>query len=150
MAAWHVDFYLVPKRAIVAAPQPLNAAMLEATDWWADAALPADYHVRFDAILPRGTSPSDAETWGATDGNSLEVWLRAGRPSRIRARVDVRRPDAKFAAGLLLFARAAGAALVRGDGSITDPTAGGFGNAMRGSLAWRFVYSAATAPKDDA
>jgi cysteine synthase len=53
--------------------------------------------------------------------------------------VDVRRPDAKFAAGLITFARAAGAALVRADGTAIEPTAGGFGLALRESAAWRYV-----------
>ena len=57
----------------------------------------------------------------------------------MRVRLDVRRPDAKFAAGLLTFVRVADAAIVRGDGKVIEPNAGGFGLALRSSAAWQFV-----------
>ena len=140
MAAWQADLYVVPKRALAAAPPPLTAAALDATEWWAGAALPADYRARLAAAAPPAPSWSPAlEAWGPEDGNRIEVWSEAGRITDVRARIDVRRPDAKFAAALLTFVRAAEAALVRADGWVTEPTAGGFGLALRGSAAWRFV-----------
>jgi hypothetical protein len=113
--------------------------MLETVAWWAGAALPPDYRARFNAMTSPAESSPDLETWGAEDSNRVEVRLVDGRPIRVRARVDVRRPDAKFAAGLITFARAAGAALVRADGTAIEPTAGGFGLALRESAAWRYV-----------
>jgi hypothetical protein len=114
--------------------------MLDTVAWWAGIGLPADYRTRFNAFASASQSPlPDVETWGADDSNHIEVWSAEGRPIRVRARVDVRRPDAKFAAGLITFARAAGAALVRVDGSVIEPTAGGFGQALRESAAWRYV-----------
>ncbi|HET7457847.1 MAG TPA: hypothetical protein VFJ74_09340 [Gemmatimonadaceae bacterium] len=140
MALWQTDFFVVPKRALAAAPAPLTADALDAASWWAGAALPADYRERLDAAAPRVASSSpEIEAWGADDGNRVEVWREQGRVARVRARVDVRRLDAKFAAGLLTFVRAADAVLVRADGRVTEPTAGGFGLALRGSAAWRFV-----------
>ena len=140
MAAWQADFVVVPKRALAAGPPLLTADALDATPWWAGGGLPADYRERLDATAPRAPSWSpDLEAWGTEDGNRVEVWSEAGRVTSVRARVDVRRPDAKFAAGLLTFVRAADAALVRADGWVTEPTAGGFGLALRGSAAWRFV-----------
>ena len=140
MAAWQADFHLVPKRALAAAPSPLTAAVLDATAWWAGASLPADYRERLAAAAPPARSASpDVEAWGAEEGNRVEVRSEGGRVADARAWVDVRRPDAKFAAGLLTFARAADAVLVRADGRVTEPTAGGFGLALRGSAAWRFV-----------
>ena len=139
MATWQADFFVVPRRALAAGP-PLTAGALDATPWWAGVALPADYRERLGATAPRAPSRSpELEAWGAEDGNRVEVWSEAGRITSVRARVDVRRPDAKFAAGLLTFVRAADAALVRADGLVTEPTAGGFGQALRGSAAWRFV-----------
>ena len=140
MAAWQVEFYIIPKSSLATAPSPLPIDMLETVAWWAGAALPPDYRARFNAMTSPTHSPSaDLETWGAEDSNRIEVRLADGRPIGVRARVDVRRPDAKFAAGLITFARAAGAALVRADGSAIEPTAGGFGLALRESAAWRYV-----------
>lgn len=137
MTAWQVDFYIIPKRALSSAPTPLPRDMLETVKWWAGVALPVDYRARFAASLPtaKTTSP-DAEAWGVSDVNYVEVESEAGRAIRVRARVDVRQPDARFAAMLITFARAAGAALVRSDGSAIEPTAGGFGLALRSSAGW--------------
>jgi hypothetical protein len=116
--------------------------MLDTVAWWAGVALPTDYRSRFSATgLPAKSTSSGLETWGVEDANYIEVWSEAGRATRMRARVDVRRPDAKFAAALITFARAAGAALVRVDGSAIEPTAGGFGLALRESAAWRYVQN---------
>jgi cysteine synthase len=53
----------------------------------------------------------------------------------------VRHPDARLAAALITFARAAGAALVQSDGTTIELTAGGFGLALRSSAAWRHVHA---------
>jgi hypothetical protein len=140
MTAWQVEFYIIPKRALMTAPSPIPPAMLESVAWWAGVPLPPDHRARLDAMASPSRSPAaEYEIWGAADANCVEVWSDAGRPVRLRARVDVRRPDAKFAAGLITLARAAGAALVREDGSAIEPTAGGFGVALRESTAWRYV-----------
>lgn len=137
MAAWQVDFYIIPKRALSSTPTPLPRDMLETVKWWAGVALPVDYRARFAAALPTVKSASpDVEAWGAADANHIEVESEAGRAIRVRARVDARQPDARFAAMLITFARAAGAALVQGDGSTVEPNAGAFGVALRGSPAW--------------
>ena len=141
MAPWQTEFHIVPSRALATASQELTADTLNAGGWWAGVKLPAEYRERLSAVAPPAKSSSpDVEAWGAPDGNYVEVRLSAGQPASVLARVDVRRPDAKFAAGLLTFTRAAGAMLVRADGSVTEPTAGGFGAALRGSAAWRSVY----------
>jgi hypothetical protein len=128
MAPWQVELYIIPKTSLATAPSPLPIDMLETVAWWAGAALPPDYRARFNAMTAPSQSPSpDVETWGAEDSNRIDVRLADGRVIRVRARIDVRRPDAKFAAGLITFARVAGAALVRVDGAAIEPTAGGFG-----------------------
>lgn len=140
MAEWQVNFHVVPKRALAAHPTTISRAMLDAGDWWAGGALPADYRERLAAIAPPDRSPAPGvEAWGPEDGNRIEVASDAGRTVSVRARFDARRPDAKFAAGLITFVRIAGAALVRDDGWVTEPTAGGLGLAMRRSPAWKFV-----------
>jgi hypothetical protein len=140
MAAWQVELYIIPKTSLATAPNPLPVDMLETVAWWAGAALPPDYRARLNAMTSPAQSPStDLETWGAEDSNRVEVQLADGRPIRVKARVDVRRPDAKFAAGLITFARVAGAALVCANGSAVEATAGGFGLALRESAAWRYV-----------
>jgi hypothetical protein len=138
MAAWQVDFYVVPKRALAAAPPVLTADVLAHYAWWSGVTLPADYRDRLTAtVAPARPWASALEAWGTEDGNCIEVWTDAGRVTRVRARVDLRRLDSKFAAGLIAFARAADSALVRADGWVTEPTAGGFAQALRGSVAWR-------------
>jgi hypothetical protein len=143
MAAWHTEFHVVPKRVLAAAAPPLTADVLESVEWWAGVALPTDYRERLGAAAPPALSASPGlEVWGGEDGNRIEVRSAAGSATSVRARLDVRQPDAKFAAGLLLFVRASNATLVRADGWVTDPTPGGFGIALRGSEAWRVVYDA--------
>jgi hypothetical protein len=140
MAAWQVELYIIPKISLASAPNPLPIDMLETVAWWAGTTLPPDYRARFNAMTSPAQSPSpDLETWGAEDSNRIEVQLANGRPIRVQARVDVRRPDAKFAAGVITFARVTGAALVRANGSAVEATAGGFGLALRESAAWRYV-----------
>lgn len=145
MAAWQTYFHVIPRRALTAAASPLAPDLLDATDWWAGIPLPFDYRDRLNAVaIPAASASPERETWGAEDGNFVELSFDAGRATSMRVRVDVRRPDAKFAAGLITFARAANAALVRADGSVIEPTAGGFGLALRGSAAWRSVYGSTT------
>ena len=113
-------------------------ADLEATDWWASAAFPADYARRLAAMAPLVRSSSaDLQTWGTADGNRIDVWSENGKAVRMIARVDVRRLDAKFGAMLLQFARTADAVLVRKDGLVVEPIVGAFGAALRNSTAWQ-------------
>lgn len=140
MAAWQVEFFVIPKRMLASVPSPIPVSMLGTHAWWAGVELPPDYRARLAATAtPAHVAGHDVEIWGPQDANYIEVSNEAGRPIRVRACVDVRQPDAKFAAGLITFARAAGAALVRADGSVIEPTAGGFGLALRESAAWRYV-----------
>lgn len=145
MAAWQVEFFVIPKRALASAPVPIPSHMLGTVAWWAGVPLPPDYRARLGAVaVPVQSNTPDLESWGAKDANYIEVSNEAGKPIRVRACVDVRQPDAKFAAGVITFARAAGAALVRADGSAIEPTAGGFGTALRESAAWRYVRGSST------
>jgi hypothetical protein len=125
---------------LASVPSPIPVSMLGTLAWWAGVELPPDYRARLAATAtPAAAAGNDVEIWGPQDANYIEVLNEAGRPIRVRACVDVRQPDARFAAGLITFARAAGAALVRADGSVIEPTAGGFGLALRESAAWRYV-----------
>lgn len=148
MAAWQVEFFIIPRRALASSPSPIPAQMLDSVAWWAGVPLPPDYRARLSAAAAPASSSADIETWGVVDGNYVEVVSEEGRPVRVRARVDVRQPDAKFAAGLITFARAAGAALVRADGSAIEPTAGGFGQALRESPAWHHVQAGRPSIRD--
>lgn len=140
MAVWQVDFYIVPQRALVAAPGRLTRAILDATDWWAGTPLPADYRTRLAGVAAAASSGSvELETWGTEDGNRVDVWSENGRVRSMVARVDVRRLDPKFGAALLLFVRTASAVLVRGDGLVTEPTINAYAGALRSSSAWRYA-----------
>ena len=79
------------------------------------------------------------QSWGPEGGNRLDVSFVDGRATKVTARVDVRRLDAKFSALLLQFARTADAVLVRGDGLVVEPLVGAFAAALRSSAAWRFA-----------
>lgn len=140
MAAWQTEFHVVPRRALAATPLS-GAQALAGTRWWAGATLPADYRERLDAAGPRAPAASpEVEAWGPDDGNRVEVRRDDdGHVASVRVRIDVRRLDAKFAAALIGFVRAADAVLVRADGYVTAATAGGLGLSLRGSAAWRFV-----------
>ena len=95
------------------------------------------------------------QTWGPEDGNRLEVSSVDGRATKVTARVDVRRLDAKFGAMILQFARTADAVFVRSDGLVVEPIVGAFAAALRSSAAWRFAndpaahFAAYTEPATD-
>ena len=123
MAAWQVDFYLVPRAAIGAAATALTPGELDSTDWWGVATFPSDYQRRLDAVASRGQSwTAQLETWGREDGNRIDVASEDGRVQSVIVRVDVRRLDSKFGAALIEFVRKLGALLVRRDGLIVEPT----------------------------
>ena len=139
MAAWQVEFSIVPRRALAAA----GAAALRPsadTEWWAADALPAGYQGKLAAVASPASSPSaNVQSWGPEDGNRLDVWSVDGRATKVTARVDVRKLDARFSAMVLQFARTAGAVLVRSDGLVVEPVVGAFAAALRNSAAWRFA-----------
>ena len=139
MAAWQVDFYIIPRRALVSRGA-LDTSDLDATPWWAAHALPPDYQRRLGAVASVGPSSSaDVQTWGSEDGNRIDVWSDDSRVSAIMARVDVRRLDSKFGAALLQFVRTADAVLVRSDGLVVEPTIAAYAGALRNSAAWKFA-----------
>ena len=139
MAAWQVDFTVVPRRAL-AAHGAAHSSNLDDTPWWGTHALPPDYQRRLGAITsPGASSIAELQTWGVEDGNRIDVWSEAGRVRAVIARVDVRRLDSKFGAALLQFVRTADAVLVRSDGLIVEPQIGAYAAALRSSVAWQFA-----------
>ena|SRR5580765_1042927 len=139
MAVWQVEFAIVPRRALGAQPRVALPQVMD-TDWWSTERFPAAYSQQLAAIASPGSSgTAELQTWGAEDGNRVEVWFENGKATRMTARVDVRRLDTRFSAMLLQFARVAGAVLVRRDGLVVEPVVGGFGAALRSSEAWRYA-----------
>jgi hypothetical protein len=139
MADWQVEFAIVPRRALATRPSVPLPKLME-TDWWSSERLPAGYSQQLAAIASPGSSPaSERQSWGAEDGNRVEISFDNGRATRMTARVDVRRLDAKFGAMLLQFTRVADAVLVRRDGLVVEPLVGAFGAALRTSRAWRYA-----------
>lgn len=144
MAGWQVDFYVIPRRAL-ASFGAVTASSLDSTSWWATNALPPDYQRRLGAIASsEGPSTPARQTWGAEDGNRIDVWSEGGRVSAVRARVDVRHLDAKFGASLIQFVRTADAVLVRNDGLVVEPQIAAYAAALRSSEAWKFASDAAS------
>jgi hypothetical protein len=144
MAAWQVDFYIIPRQAL-AARGALMSSHLDDEQWWTMHALPADYERRLAAVAP-AASPEMAthRTWGPQDGNRVDVWLEGGRVSAVMARVDVRRLDSKFGAALLLFVRSANAILVRSDGLVVEPKIAAYAAALRSAGAWKLANDPAS------
>ena len=139
MAAWQVDFSIVPRRALAAAGAAALRPSADAS-WWAGETLPSGYQGKLDAVAsPASSSSTNVQSWGPEDGNRLDVWSVDGRATKVTARVDVRRLDARFGAMLLQFARTADAVLVRSDGLVVEPIVGAFAAALRNSEAWRFA-----------
>jgi len=139
MAVWQVDFAIVPRHAFARNPRVPIRDLLD-TDWWSAEHLPSGFSQQIAAIAPIGSSStSERQTWGEEDGNRIDVWFENGRATRMTARVDVRRLDAKFGAMLLQFTRVADAVLVRADGLVVEPLVGAFGAALRSSPAWQYV-----------
>ena len=144
MAAWQVDFYVIPRRALAGRDARTSTALNDAS-WWATGTLPSDYVKRLAAVAPQGQSESaTVQTWGSPDSNRIDVWSDGGRVSAVTARVDVRRLDSKFGAALLQFVRTADAVLVRDDGLLVEPTIAAYAAALRTSPAWRFASDAAS------
>lgn len=139
MADWQVEFSIVPRRALAAGGVAALRPSADASPWSA-ASLPAGYQGKLAAFAsPASSSSADVQSWGPEDGNRLDVWLVDGRATKVTARVDVRRLDAKFGAMLLQFARTADAVLVRSDGLVVEPLVGAFAASLRSSAAWRFA-----------
>jgi hypothetical protein len=149
MAVWQVDFAIVPRRALATNPRVAIAEVLD-TDWWSAERFPAGFSQQLAAIAPAGSSStSERQTWGEEDGNRVDVWFENGRATRMTARVDVRRLDAKFGAMLIQFARVAEAVFVREDGLVVEPLVGAFGAALRSSPAWKYVTDPAARLSSD-
>jgi hypothetical protein len=155
MAVWQVEFAIVPRRALAAMPAVARPPLMD-TDWWSTERLPSGYSQRLAAIAPPGPSrATEIQTWGEADGNRVDVWSEHGRPTRMTARIDVRRLDAKFGAMLLQFAKIADAVLIRRDGLVVEPRVGAFGAALRSSDAWQYAtdpaahFAAYAEPDDD-
>ena len=138
MAAWQVEFSVVPRRALASAGAAALRSSADA-NWWAAESLPSDYQGKLAAVASPASSSADVQSWGPEDGNRLDVWLVDGRATKVSARVDVRKLDAKFGAMLLQFARTADAVLVRSDGLVVEPLVGAFAASLRSSAAWRFA-----------
>ncbi len=139
MAIWQVEFAIVPRRALATTPRVALAQVVD-TDWWSNERLPSGYSQQLAAIAPPGSSSAaELQTWGAEDGNRVDVWSENGKARRMTARVDVRRLDARFGALLLQFARIADAVLIRRDGLVVEPIVGAFGAALRTSEAWQYA-----------
>lgn len=141
MAPTQVELHVIPQRALTAfAGQSLTRESLATGDWWRGATLPAGWRAHLTAMA--GTVTNSAaepglERWGSTDGDAIEVRSAEGGVVRIVARVDAKRPSARFAAALITFVQATGATLVRADGTVLRATAGDFGAALRASPSWR-------------
>ena len=155
VAPWQVEFAIVPRRAFAAGPRARVPQLMD-TDCWSGEQLPPDYARQLAAVAPVGSaSAAEHQTWGDSAGNRVDVWFEQGRASRMSARVDVRRLDARFGAMLLQFARVANAVLVRRDGLVVEPMVGAFGAALRGSKAWAYAtdpaasFASYSAPDDD-
>jgi hypothetical protein len=155
MAVWQVDFAIGPKRAFATNPRVAVRDLLD-TDWWSAERLPPEYARQLAAVAPVGSSStSERQTWGEEGGNRIEISFENGRATKMIARVDCRRLDAKFGAMLLQFARVANAVLVRQDGLVVEPLVGAFGAALRSSPAWKYVTdpsanrSSHSEPEDD-
>src|SRR5258705_8576526 len=101
MAVWQVEFAIVPRRAFATGPRVALKQVVE-TDWWRSERLPAGYSQQLAAFASPGSSAAaERQTWGVEDGNRIDVWSENGKPTRMTARVDVRRLDSKFGAMLL-------------------------------------------------
>lgn len=137
MAPWQVIFYLVPHRAMATAPRVLDAGIVATADWWDPGTGARELRDRLGVLVgpPTRTTPT-LESWGAADGNGVDVHLSAGRIARVVAHVDVRKLDPKFGAALLGLARSMQSVLVRADGWVAEPTVGGYSTALRGDPAW--------------
>lgn len=139
MATWQADFYVAPRRAVAEFPM-LTGDIARETEWWFGTDLPPDYRQRIASLLAPAKSWSpDLETWGAEDGNRVDVWHDQGRVSTVLVRVDARARDVRCLRGIAGLTRQLGCVLVRADGYVAEPTPAALGEALAGSRAFRFV-----------
>jgi len=76
MAAWQVDFAIVPRRAIAASPELLSSRAIDA-DWWKAGKLPSDYARRLATIAPPVSSAaSDLQTGVRQTGTASRCYQR--------------------------------------------------------------------------
>ena len=139
-AAWQVEFLLVPRAAATGARAPSRLTTPEGDRAWsASAPLPRDFLDRLPTLglVPPARADAMPQTWGAEEGNQVEV--SAPGEGRMAVRIVVGQLDARFAAALLGLVRAVNGILVRSDGLLIDGTVGAFSAALRSTPAWRFV-----------
>lgn len=138
MAPWQVIFHVVPHRAMATAPRVLDAGIVATTNWWGAGPGLRELRDRLATLVGPPTRATPAvESWGAADGNGVDVHLLEGGIARVIARVDVRKLDPRFGAALLGLARSMQSVLVRADGWVAEPTVGGYSTALRGDPAWK-------------
>ena len=139
MAVWEGEFAVVPRRALAA--ETSSRASAAHGHRLVERRSPSAGTL---TSLPLSRRPdhcrwAELRTWGDEDGICVDVWSENGKATRMIARVDVRRLDARFGAMLLQFACVADAVLVRRDGLVVEPLAAAFGAVFRTSEAWNYA-----------
>ena len=61
------------------------------TAWWSTERVPRAIPASRRRRALASSSASEVQTWGQADSNRVDVWSENGKPTRMTARVDVRR-----------------------------------------------------------
>jgi hypothetical protein len=118
---------------------------LVAADWWAATQPPADFETKISEFLAERTPWSpDLRTWGAEDGNRIDVWREGRRVDSIRIRIDMREPSVDMVRHLTAMAAYCDAAFLRHDGLFVPASDDALASAAMTSAAARFVEDADT------
>jgi hypothetical protein len=117
MATWQFDVYLVPRSKLETVlgeiPERISPAQFDSTTWWDDAALPPGYTQLLSSFLSEQRSWStELRTWGAEDGNRIDVGYTGTALSDVRVRFDLRHVDIGFVEAVVRLAQKADCWLV--------------------------------------
>ena len=142
MATWQFDLYLVPQGKVPRGTQRVRAEDFESEDWWRGYTLPQESLDAATNGLTRLAQWTPAiQSWGADDGNRLDVFIGESGVDEVRIRIDARSLDTGFLRRVIALAHNADGVFISADMQVVPPLATEVSAAVRDSDAWRFVQN---------
>ncbi len=142
MATWQYEFIVVPREPIRQAfgevPKEIEPEAFDSRNWWTDMHAPSENEL--SELLARGSSWSDSmRTWGATDGDRIDLYFDEDELHEILVRIDLRNVSRTFMHGVLELANRYDCVFRTEDGTLLRPEFGVLLQDIAKSSAFRFV-----------
>ena len=144
MATWQYDLLLIPRLKLLkqygSIPLQMRAEDYEQQEWWIDVSVPDDLEIRLSDICKPLSSWSDsARSWGAEDGNRIDVCYSDGHLREMSVRIDLRQRIAPFLQQILELASSLDCVFCSYGGEVFEPDREVAVRNIARSPAFRFV-----------